>query len=154
MTKTSPSNFTSPPQAVSGGTVQGTPTRQGARFFPPFPADHDSYLTTRFKQAGLVAFGKTNVPEFGLVPTTEGKLYGPAHNPWNLAHSTGGSSGGSAAAVAARLLPAATGTDTGGSIRQPASFTGVTAVTFKLPRAVVYRTMLVIYASVPAVNPK
>jgi amidase len=105
--------------------VQGTPTRQGSRFFPAFPADHDSYLTTRFKKAGLIAFGKTNVPEFGLVPTTEGKLYGPAHNPWNLAHSTGGSSGGSAAAVAAGIVPLAHGNDGGGSIRIPASCCGL-----------------------------
>jgi len=105
--------------------VQGTPTRQGSRFFPPFPADHDSTLTTRFKQAGLVPFGKTNVPEFGLVPTTEGKLYGAAHNPWNLAHSTGGSSGGSAAAVAAGIVPLAHGNDGGGSIRIPASCCGL-----------------------------
>ncbi|MDE2133606.1 MAG: amidase [Alphaproteobacteria bacterium] len=105
--------------------VQGTPTRQGARFFPAFPADHDSYLTVRFKKAGLIAFGKTNVPEFGLVPTTEGKLYGPAHNPWNLAHSTGGSSGGSAAAVAAGIVPLAHGNDGGGSIRIPASCCGL-----------------------------
>ena len=74
--------------------VSGTPTRQGSKFFPAFPAPHDSYLMARFRKAGLVPFGKTNVPEFGLVPTTEGKLYGPAHNPWNLAVSTGGSSGG------------------------------------------------------------
>ncbi len=105
--------------------VQGTPTRQGSRFFPPFPADHDSYLTTRFKQAGLVAFGKTNVPEFGLVPTTEGKLYGAAHNPWNLTHSTGGSSGGSAAAVAAGIVPLAHANDGGGSIRIPSSCCGL-----------------------------
>jgi amidase len=105
--------------------VQGTPTRQGSRFFPAFPADHDSYLTARFKKAGLIAFGKTNVPEFGLVPTTEGKLYGPAHNPWNLAHSTGGSSGGSAAAVAAGIVPLAHGNDGGGSIRIPASCCGL-----------------------------
>ena len=103
----------------------GTPTRQGSRFFPAFPADHDSYLTARFKKAGLNPFGKTNVPEFGLVPTTEGKLYGAAHNPWNLAHSTGGSSGGSAAAVAAGIVPLAHGNDGGGSIRIPASCCGL-----------------------------
>jgi amidase len=104
---------------------QGTPTRQGSRFFPPFPSDHDSYLAARFRKAGLVAFGKTNVPEFGLMPTTEGKLYGAAHNPWNLAHSTGGSSGGSAAAVAAGIVPLAHANDGGGSIRIPASCCGL-----------------------------
>ena len=106
-------------------TLQGTPTRQGSRFFPAFPADHDSILTARFKTAGLIPFGKTNVPEFGLVPTTEGKLYGPAHNPWNLARSTGGSSGGSAAAVAAGIVPLAHANDGGGSIRIPASCCGL-----------------------------
>ena len=105
--------------------LQGTSTRQGSRFFPAFPADHDSYLTARFKKAGLIPFGKTNVPEFGLAPTTEGKLYGPAHNPWNLAHSTGGSSGGSAAAVAAGIVPLAHANDGGGSIRIPASCCGL-----------------------------
>ncbi len=103
----------------------GTPTRQGSRAWPPFPADHDSYLMARFRKAGLVAFGKTNVPEFGLVPVTEGKLYGPANNPWNLAHSPGGSSGGSAAAVAAGIVPMAHANDGGGSIRIPASCCGL-----------------------------
>ncbi|MBU6298408.1 MAG: amidase [Alphaproteobacteria bacterium] len=105
--------------------AQGTPTRQGARFFPAFPATHDSYLMTRFRKAGLVPFGKTNVPEFGLVPTTEGKLYGAAHNPWHLEHSTGGSSGGAAAAVAAGIVPLAHANDGGGSIRIPASCCGL-----------------------------
>ncbi|HEY0283725.1 MAG TPA: amidase family protein [Rhizomicrobium sp.] len=105
--------------------AKGTPTRQGSRFFPPFPADHDSFLAVRFKKAGLIAFGKTNVPEFGLLPTTEGRLYGPAHNPWNLAYSTGGSSGGSAAAVAAGIVPLAHANDGGGSIRIPASCCGL-----------------------------
>jgi amidase len=106
-------------------THKGTPTRQGSRFFPPFPADHDSHLMARFRKAGLVSFGKTNVPEFGLVPTTEGKLYGAAHNPWNLAHSPGGSSGGAAAAVAAGIVPLAHANDGGGSIRIPASCCGL-----------------------------
>jgi len=108
-----------------GLQCQGTPTRQGSRFFPPFPADHDSHLMARFRKAGLVTFAKTNVPEFGLVPTTEGRLYGPAHNPWDVTRSTGGSSGGSAAAVAAGIVPLAHANDGGGSIRIPASCCGV-----------------------------
>src|SRR5580693_4002978 len=104
---------------------EGMPTRQASRFFPNVPSDHDSLITTRFKNAGLIPLGKTNVPEFGLVPTTESKLYGPARNPWNLEHSTGGSSGGSAAAVAAGIVPLAHANDGGGSIRIPASCCGL-----------------------------
>lgn len=107
------------------GFAQGLPTRQASRFVPPFPWPQDSVLIARYKAAGLVILGKTNVPEFGLVPTTESKLYGPAHNPWNLEHSTGGSSGGSAAAVAARVVPLAHANDGGGSIRIPASCCGL-----------------------------
>ena len=83
--------FTGVPFLLKDITLQmaGTPTRQGSRFWPAFPADHDSYLMARFRNAGLVAFAKTNVPEFGLVPTTEGKLYGAAHNPWDLSLSPG-----------------------------------------------------------------
>lgn len=103
----------------------GMPTRQGARFLPAIPSDHDSEITTRFRKAGLVIMGTTNVPEFGLVPTTEGKLYGPARNPWNPERSTGGSSGGSAAAVAAGIVPLAHANDGGGSIRIPASCCGL-----------------------------
>jgi len=103
----------------------GMPTRNGSRLCPPTLADHDSTLVARFKAAGMIPLGKTNVPEFGILPTTESKLYGPARNPWNLAHSTGGSSGGSAASVAARIVPIAHATDGGGSIRIPASCNGL-----------------------------
>ena len=103
----------------------GMPTRNGSRFMPAVPADHDSTLVARYRAAGLIPLGKTNVPEFGILPTTESKLYGPAHNPWNLDHSTGGSSGGSACAVAAGIVPIAHATDGGGSIRIPAACCGL-----------------------------
>jgi amidase len=103
----------------------GMPTRNGSRFTPATLADHDSTLVARYKAAGLVPLGKTNVPEFGILPTTESKLYGPAHNPWNLDRTPGGSSGGSAAAVAARIVPIAHATDGGGSIRIPSSCCGL-----------------------------
>ncbi len=105
--------------------AEGMPTRQASRFMPVIPWPHDSGLVARYRAAGLIFLGKTNVPEFGLVPTTESKLYGPARNPWNLEHSTGGSSGGSAAAVAARIVPLAHANDGGGSIRIPASCCGL-----------------------------
>lgn len=104
---------------------QGMPTRQGARFIPAIPFPHDSLLTRRFKNAGLIPLGKTNVPEYGLLPTTESRLYGPARNPFDLERSTGGSSGGSAAAVAAGVVPLAHANDGGGSIRIPASCCGL-----------------------------
>jgi amidase len=105
--------------------AEGMPTRQASRLLPDLPSDHDSLLTARFKRAGLIPLGKTNVPEFGLVPTTESKLYGPARNPWDLTRSTGGSSGGSAALVAAGVVPLAHANDGGGSIRIPASCCGL-----------------------------
>ena len=107
------------------GYKKGWPNRDGSRFMPPAPAPYDATLVARFEAAGLVALGKTNVPEFGIVPLTESKLYGPARNPWNGAHSTGGSSGGSAAAVAAGVVPLAHANDGGGSIRIPASCCGL-----------------------------
>ncbi len=107
------------------GDMAGVPTRQGSRFMPAVPSAHNSELVNRFLKAGLIPLGKTNVPEFGLVGTTESKLYGPARNPWNLAHSTGGSSGGSGAAVASGMVPVAHANDGGGSIRIPASCNGL-----------------------------
>lgn len=107
------------------GGCTGMPTRNGSRFAPAVLANHDSTLVARYKEAGLIPLGKTNVPEFGILPTTESKLYGAAHNPWNLDHTPGGSSGGSAAAVAARIVPMAHATDGGGSIRIPASCCGL-----------------------------
>jgi amidase/6-aminohexanoate-cyclic-dimer hydrolase len=103
----------------------GTVTSNGSRFFQDNRADHDTELVSRYKQGGLVIFGKTNTPEFGLTITTEPTLFGPTRNPWQKQHTAGGSSGGSAAAVAAGLAPAAHASDGGGSIRIPASCCGV-----------------------------
>jgi amidase len=97
----------------------------GSAFLRDNVADHDSELVVRLKRAGLIVLGKTNTPEFGILPTAEPHLFGPSRNPWNTNHSTGGSSGGSAAAVAAGLVPAAHGNDGGGSIRIPASCCGL-----------------------------
>lgn len=107
------------------GDIRGYPSRLGSRFRADTPATEDSDLAKRFRAAGLTFLGKTNVPEFTLLPTTESALYGPARNPWNVKHSTGGSSGGSAAAVAAGIVPLAHANDSGGSIRIPASSCGV-----------------------------
>jgi len=103
----------------------GVPTTSGSRFFTDYIPDHDSELVKRYKQAGLVIFGKTNTPEFGGNVSTEPVLFGATRNPWNLDRIAGGSSGGSAAAVAGRIVPAAHASDGGGSIRIPASCCGV-----------------------------
>jgi amidase/6-aminohexanoate-cyclic-dimer hydrolase len=105
--------------------LEGTRTTFGASLYRDNVADHTGTLAQRFLDSGVTVFGKSSSPEFGLMPTTEPRLFGPTRNPWNLDHSSGGSSGGAAAAVAARILPVAHASDGGGSIRIPASASGV-----------------------------
>src|ERR1700732_408423 len=105
--------------------LEGTRTTSGASVYKDNVADHTGTLALRFLKAGVTIFGKSSSPESGMMPTTESRLFGPTRNPWNLAHSSGGSSGGAAAAVAARLVPVAHASDGGGSIRIPASASGV-----------------------------
>jgi amidase len=103
----------------------GHPTSAGSRLLQDLEADHDSELARRVQASGLVVAGKTNLPEFGLVPFTEPELFGPCRNPWDTERTPGGSSGGSAAAVAAGVVPMAGGGDGGGSIRIPAACCGL-----------------------------
>lgn len=104
------------------------PTTCGSKMLEGFYSSYNATVIESCKRHGLVSLGKLNMDEFAMGSTNENSAYGDVKNPWNLKHCPGGSSGGSSACVSARLAPCATGTDTGGSIRQPASFTGITGI--------------------------
>ena len=118
--------FAGVPIAIKDGApVKGLPMAAGSDLFGDFVPEHDAFVVRRIREAGFVIVGKTNLPEFGILPVTEPRRFGPARNPWDTGRTPGGSSGGAASAVASGMVPIAHGSDGGGSIRIPAACCGL-----------------------------